>query len=217
MRRAAGLLLVSAVSAFAAPVARASVVAVMPHYPYILVPYIPLNTDPGDVNGPVLEQDVVFQCDPAWGPDECPIEGIDFRNVEASVLLQNYPELGFMARSLMQPGMRPSPSVCPLPGQIGRCPGGVFYPSNQFQSELAALSWNFVMTLVAMGEPYDPGNPALDELDPAQPMSTAPGQCSYVQPQYCASVIELLPEPGTTLTGLAALLALAALPHRRQA
>lgn len=218
MRRPATALLSIAVAAsiaLGAVTARATVSVVMVYNPYLI-----LNTDPGDANGPVLEQDVVFQCDPAWGPDECPIEGIDFRNVEASVLLQQYPELGFTAQMLMRPGMRPVPTYrpCPVPGEVGYCPGGVlypYYPSNQFQSEMAALSWNFLMTLVAMGQPYDPENPALDEFDVTQPGSTAPGQCSYAQPQYCATVIGLLPEPGTALASLSALLALSALPRRR--
>ena len=46
-------------------------------------------------------------------------------------------------------------------------------------------------------------------------MSTQPGQCSFVQPQYCASVIEFLPEPGALLGSLSAVLALGALPRRR--
>ncbi len=220
MRRSpAALLAIAAVVwiAVSGAPAAASVSVVMPTYPYIY-PYAQLNTDPGDGEGPVLEQDVVFQCDPEWGPDECPIEGIDLRNVEASVLLQMYPGLRDTARGLLFGGSPVSlPPAC-SPGQVDYCPGGVYYPylpTNQFQSEIAALSWNFMMTLIAFSAPFDPENPAPDEPDPNDPMSTQPGQCSFAQPQYCASVIDFLPEPGAALGSLTALLALTALPRRR--
>lgn len=222
MRRSPAALLVIAVGAWIAVAgapAAASVSAVMPTYPYIIYPYVLLNTDPGDAAGPVGEQDVVFQCDPAWGPDECPIEGIDLRNVETSVLLQMYPGLRDTARGLLLPGSRPvlPPQQC-SPGQVGSCPGGVYapyLPTNQFQSEMAALSWNFMMTLIAYQTPIDPENPGPDDFDPDDPMSTQPQQCSFAQPQYCASVIEFLPEPGALLGSLTAVLVLAVLPRRR--
>jgi hypothetical protein len=80
---------------------------------------------------------------------------------------------------------------------------------------MAALSWNFMMVLIMQQPPVDPGNPAPDEPDPNDPESTQPQQCSFVQPQYCASVIAFLPEPRALLGTLTALLALAALPRRR--
>ncbi|RIL00799.1 MAG: hypothetical protein DCC71_18645 [Proteobacteria bacterium] len=58
----------------------------------------------------------------------------------------------------------------------------------QFRSEMAALSWNALMTLVAFSQAADPLNPDPDDLDPANPASAVPGQCSFVQPQYCSSV-----------------------------
>lgn len=213
MRRASAALLASAAVAWIAvsgAPAVASVSVVMPTYPYVL-----LNTDPGDADGPVGEQDVVFQCDPAWGPDECPIEGLDLRNVEASVLLQMFPGLDDTARELLFGGRPVQQPPC-IPGRVGSCPGGLYlpYPTNQFQSEMAALSWNYMMLLIAYQTPIDPGNPAPDEPDPNDPMSTQPQQCSFAQPQYCASVIDFLPEPGAALGSLTALLALAALPRR---
>lgn len=222
MRRIpAALLAIAAVAWIAlsgAPVA-ASVSVVMPNNPYITYPYVPLNTDPGDAEGPIAEQDVVFQCDPEWGPDECPPEGLDLRNVEASVLLQIYPGLRSTARAILVNGLPPRPSPCPQPGQVGYCPPtGVYYPdpSLPFATEIAAMSWNFMMLLIMQQTPVDPGNPGPGEPDPNEPMSTQPGQCSFVQPQYCASVIAFLPEPGAALASLTALLALAALPRRRR-
>jgi hypothetical protein len=221
VRRTASALLTIAVVVWVAlsgAPAAASVSAVMPTYPYITYPYVLLNTDPGDLEGPVGEQDVVFHCDPAWGPDECPIEGLDLRNVEASVLLQMFPGLRDTARDILVNGLPPRPSPCPQPGQVGYCPPtGVYYPdpSLPFTTEMAALSWNFMMLLIMQQAPVDPGNPAPDELDTNDPTSTQPQQCSYVQPQFCASVIDFLPEPGALLGSLAALLALAALPRRR--
>jgi hypothetical protein len=49
---------------------------------------------------------------------------------------------------------------------------------------LAVISWNYLMTLVAVSgdgqPPIEPG-----EFDPFQ--SLTPGQCSFATPQYCAS------------------------------
>jgi hypothetical protein len=219
-RIAAALLAIVTVACFAvsgAPAA-ASVSAVMPTYPYITYPYVPLNTDPGDAAGPVGEQDVVFHCDPAWGPEECPPEGIDLRNVELSVLLQLYPGLRDTARGLLLPGNHPVglPPCFPF-----RCPGDVYFPylpylPNQFQNETAVLSWNYMMVLIANQAPVDPENPGPDEFDPDDPMSTQPQQCSFAQPQFCASVIQFLPEPSQALGAAVSLLALAALPGRRR-
>ncbi len=61
-----------------------------------------------------------------------------------------------------------------------------------FRSEMAALSWNYLQTLVAFSRaPSEttPRQPAFDQFDPLNPTSRVPGQCSYVQPQYCSSVI----------------------------
>lgn len=211
-RPAAALLAIAAASsiAFGAVPARASVV--------VMVPYLILNTDPGDASGPVLEQDVVFQCDPAWGPEECPIEGIDLRNVEISVLLQMYPWLRDTAWDILENGLPPRPSSPCQPGQAGYCPtSGVFYPTPglPFTTEMAALSWNFMMVLIAHQTPVDPENLALDEFDPNEPTSREAGQCSYVQPHFCASVIAFLPEPSQALGAAVSLLTLAALARRR--
>ena len=221
MRRSpAALLAIAAVVwiAVSGAPAAASVSVVMPTYPYIIYPYVPLNTDPGDAERPVGEQDVVFQCDPAWGPDECPPEGIDLRNVEASVLLQMYPGLRDTARDLLvgrSARCRCRRRAAPARSAIAR--GGVYYPYLSTEPvprrEMAALSWNFMMMLITHQAPVDPENPAPDEPDPDDPMSTQPQQCSFAQPQFCASVIQFLPEPGAGARTLTALLALAALPR----
>jgi uncharacterized protein (TIGR03382 family) len=70
---------------------------------------------------------------------------------------------------------------------------------------MAALSWNFLMTLVA----FDP------DFDPAQPTGNEAGQCSFAQPQYCSSVIAFFaPEPEPALGALAAVAAVALLRRR---
>jgi hypothetical protein len=211
VRRRALAIAVVAWIALSGDPASASVIAVVPHY----APRVVLNMDPGDAAGLVGEQDVVFQCDPAWGPDECPIEGLDLRNVEPSVLLRLFPGLDDTARELLFGGPPVLQPPC-IPGRVGSCQGGLYlpYPTNQFQSELAALSWNYMMLLIAYQTLGDPENPAPDEPDPNDPMSTQPGQCSFAQPQFCASVIDFLPEPGAALGSLTALLALAAMPRR---
>jgi hypothetical protein len=60
-----------------------------------------------------------------------------------------------------------------------------------FRDEMAALSWNFLMTLVAFSSVSDPGPRPTDvtAFDPNDPDRIAPGQCSFLQPQYCSSVI----------------------------
>jgi hypothetical protein len=80
-----------------------------------------------------------------------------------------------------------------LPAQFGASAG------QQFASEMAALSFNLQLVLVAFSsreagattsekDEFDPGNPyAL--FDPADPTTFDDrGQCSFLQPQYCSSV-----------------------------
>jgi hypothetical protein len=67
-----------------------------------------------------------------------------------------------------------------------------------FRSEMAALSWNLMMTLVAFSQaPINPATgqrdqPAPDQLDLLHPMRTGPGLCSFRQPQFCALVENVL-------------------------
>jgi Protein of unknown function (DUF1302) len=63
-----------------------------------------------------------------------------------------------------------------------------------FRSEMAALSWNFLMTLVAFSSVPSPisvnrGHADQNQFDPDNPDSLASGQCSLLQPQFCSSVI----------------------------
>jgi len=129
------------------------------------------------------------------------------------------------ARSPADPRYTVGTEDCVGPGLDGcESANPLVLPSagQQFQSEMAALSWNFLMTLVAFssvpGAVPDPMQPADPQyFAPSDPMSRAPGQCSYAQPQYCASVQAFLqlPEPDGALFGVAALLALAARTRRR--
>jgi len=67
-----------------------------------------------------------------------------------------------------------------------------------FLSEMGALSWNFQVIAAALSSPPDAdgdllpdGPPTLDEFDSVHPFSTAPGQCSWSQPQFCAVITSL--------------------------
>lgn len=202
-------------------------------------PIVRLNRDPGDgpPSGPfdsaslsyVLtdEQEALLGCGPLWGTD-CDSDGIDLINAEMSVLLQSWP--GFRGAT---PGSRwENGQLVVLPGARG--PGQAGYvssvdgctgpttdplcelaqplvtPTNTFANEMAALSWNFLMTLVAFSQAPAGEPPAMNELDPADPMRTGAEQCSFAQPQYCSSVISLLalPEPDALLASATAALAL---------
>ncbi len=65
----------------------------------------------------------------------------------------------------------------------------------QFRSEMAALSFNFMLLATALSSPPDanddlradgPAEP--DEFDSTDPFSVDPGQCSWAQPQFCSVV-----------------------------
>jgi hypothetical protein len=84
-----------------------------------------------------------------------------------------------------------------------------------FRSELAALSWNALMTLVALSGAADPEHPAADDLDPADPARIGPGLCSFRQPQFCRTLALPAPEPGAPLAGAIALVAIGILSRRR--
>jgi hypothetical protein len=91
--------------------------------------------------------------------------------------------------------VRPSDPGCGAASEL-RHP----YSGDLFQSELAAASWNFMITLVALsglGKPFTPcapGTPSsdaancrlLDEFIDTQPLRT--DGCSFVKPQLCANV-----------------------------
>jgi hypothetical protein len=69
----------------------------------------------------------------------------------------------------------------------------------QFRSELAAFSWNLLVTLVAISTAPAGEEPAIDEFDPTDAMGIQreaeraamgldPNVCSYRKPQFCSSV-----------------------------
>lgn len=208
-------------------------------------PIVRLNRDPGDgpPSGPfgsaslsyVLtdEQEALLGCGPFWGSD-CERDGIDLRNAETSVLLQSWPgfegtvagarwENGQIvvlpgARGPGQPGYVPAVDGCTAAGVDPDCELAqpLATPTRTFANEMAALSWNFLMTVVAFSQAPAGEPPAIDELDPADPMRTGVGQCSFAQPQFCSSVAAFLalPEPGALLAGAAAVLALRLLRPR---
>lgn len=132
----------------------------------------------------------------------------DLRGAEGSVLLQSFP--GFPGavvgarwsdgRMEIVPGARGPGDPDFDPDSDGGSSGDVqqphvFEPQSglSFQSEMAAASWNFLMTLVAFSSVPSPidasrDGPDPDQIAPDDPMSRAPGQCSFAQPQYCGVV-----------------------------
>ena len=63
----------------------------------------------------------------------------------------------------------------------------------QVNSEMAALSWNMLMTLVAFSAVPNPisvnrADPDPDQFAPDDPYRTGPGLCSLLQPQYCNAI-----------------------------
>ncbi|MEB2345437.1 MAG: hypothetical protein OZ948_11915 [Deltaproteobacteria bacterium] len=83
-----------------------------------------------------------------------------------------------------------------IPPQFGASAG------QQFASEMAALSFNYQLLLVAFSsaedgattsekDEFDPANPYA-YFDPANPATAAfEGQCSFIQPQYCSAIQSL--------------------------
>jgi hypothetical protein len=91
-------------------------------------------------------------------------------------------------------GTTPMDTFLPFQCPAGGCAGSPNAGRNpmhgqMFASEMAVVSWNFMMLLVASSlsdfQGQNTGNPAADL---ARAFSTAPGQCSYRQPQFCTNL-----------------------------
>lgn len=179
-----------------------------------LLPLVELNQDPidGALDGSVAarltdEQEALLGCGAWWGTD-CARDGIDLRNADAGVLVQSWvggtlPPRGLPARPpgargpFLSDGVTPNPDYDP---NVDGTTTGLFVPPGfggrgiSFRSEMAALSFNLQMLLVAFGT----GAGGRDELDPRNPYAyydpndrstrSDRAQCSFLQPQYCASV-----------------------------
>jgi hypothetical protein len=159
------------------------------------------------------EQERLLGCGPQWGT-VCKRSGIDLRNAEASVLIRSWPggvRVLNGGTAIQVPGAR-SPylpdGVPPTPAYDVDRDGTIdgllipprFDPSagQPFGSETAALSYNFVMLLIALSSglsphgsdpsAFDPSNPyAL--YDPSDPSTYSfAGQCSFSQPLYCSMI-----------------------------
>jgi hypothetical protein len=167
------------------------------------IPYVPLAVDPCDAylssggsgcsatpgasgvpgfgTSPTLnevltdEQEALLGCGPFYGTD-CERDGIDLTHAESSVLLQSFP--GFTGSALVRPGARGPSDPTYDPGVDGSAP-----PSSAgFASEMAALSWNYLLTLVALSRAPEGSAPADDQFDPSDPNRTGEGLCSFAQP-----------------------------------
>lgn len=156
-----------------------------------LLPVVPLADtsayllSDGRVGAPLtIEQEGLVGCGPFWG-FSCDRFGIDPFNAEASVLTQSWVGFG------NAPGLVAPPAFTVQPGT-----GAVLIQPGIFASELAVLSYNLQMLLVVLSSSGNPS--ARDQLDPAHPYAvydprdpgTGPfqGRCSFLQPQFCASV-----------------------------
>ncbi len=63
------------------------------------------------------------------------------------------------------------------------------FSGDAWRSEMAALSWNFMVALVTFSVPDDAQNIQPDEFDASDPLRK--GACSYAQPQFCRWVLNL--------------------------
>lgn len=125
-------------------------------------------------------------------------------------------------------GTTPNPAYTPsvdgsiadlaIPAEFGASAG------QPFASEMAALSFNLQLLLVALSAPTD-GPPALDQLDPNRPYAfydpAEPetvedrGRCSYAQPQHCRVMRAIVvPEADGALAAAASAMALGVLAAR---
>jgi len=165
------------------------------------------------------QQEALWGCGPFFQAD-CDVDGVDFMNAEASVVLQSWP--GFEgtrgsvfswdtrlpgqpgtvnfhggpvatrfahgqqyilpgARGPTDPGYDPTVDGCVRPGPFG-CNAGdngrataantLTHPfsGEQFRSELAATSWNYLVAVVAGGHQIqNPLLPTISEFDPFDP------------------------------------------------
>jgi len=130
------------------------------------------------------EQQALLGCGPLWGTP-CDRSGIDLVAAEAGVLMQSWVRFEGAYTA-----------AYPQPGSVGFVRAEVLDPvtGRVFANEMTALSWNFLMLLVA----HSSGGEGPDRLDPDDPYahydpsdpSTLPdrGQCSFAQPQYCSSI-----------------------------
>ena len=116
-----------------------------------------------------------FTGEAAWDDylTACERDGVDLANAETSVLIQSFPPVTgspFVlpgARGPSDPGYDPT-----VDGSVPALPP----PEPAFESEMAALSWNFLMTLVATSSAPEGSEPADDQFDPLDPQRTGPGQ-----------------------------------------
>jgi hypothetical protein len=60
------------------------------------------------------------------------------------------------------------------------------FTGQEWASEMAIVSWNAQVVLVALSFPEDVSNPQIDEFDASQPFRT--GGCSFAQPYWCSAI-----------------------------
>jgi hypothetical protein len=63
------------------------------------------------------------------------------------------------------------------------------FTGQRFRSEMSAMSWNFLMLIVAQQIPEDPDNPTIAEFDSRTLQSQfRTDGCSFAAPQFCSNV-----------------------------
>jgi hypothetical protein len=171
-----------------------------------------------------VEQQALLGCGPVYLTN-CEIEGVDLLNAEMSALVQSWPgfpgaggdwntadpvpqpgTVGFVGGavctrfeggSFVLPGCRGPGDPGYDPARDGD-PAGLLQPftGQPFRTELGAVSWNLLATLVGLSAPPGTEPPAIDEFDASDPLRE--GACSFVQPQFCSTVQALYAVAHTT-------------------
>ncbi len=178
------------------------------------------------------QQEALLGCGPFYETD-CDIDGVDFLNVEAGVFFQSFPNIQGTFQngeiwdttdgSVAQPGtvgfygeyshVLPGSRGPGDPGYaigIDGTPAGAVHPitGQRWNSEMAIVSWNFLMALVALSQgeqgttfTRDDAN-RKDVLDPEDSFSTE--RCSFARPSWCSNVTGLLSLTGLTRSSIKA-------------
>jgi hypothetical protein len=159
-----------------------------------LIPLIPLHTDPIGLQTTLTDQQqALLGCGPFYGTlcdDTTLFPGVDAQGI----YLPSAGNQNFGRRDFVWIGVGPDGEFVRRVEPFGARPRmhQTFDPERGFQSEMAALSWNALMLLVAQSQ-FD-GTPSEDELDPSDPFRT--DGCSFAAPHLCINVVGFIGSAG---------------------